>query len=151
MEQKYDAFSVRATRQPSPSAKNFRKVSTMSPCLFAKSSKIALHSVWNADLSLEDNVLLSLPVFYDFVRRSNQIDGFVYELPSNVYGRSLCEFSLSTKRVLKVLSDHDPAKLHCLNVSYINKPGGAFRLIQRRFLSLHLGIFTQKHIVATVP
>ena len=82
------------TRQPSPSAKNFRKVSTMSPCLFAKSSKIDSHSVWNADLSLEDNILLSLPVFYDFVRRSNQIDGFVYELPSNVYGRNLCEFSL---------------------------------------------------------
>ena len=69
------------TRRPSPSAKNFRKVSTMSPCLFAKSSKIDSHSAWNADLSLEDNVLLSLPLFYDFVRRSNQIDGFVYELP----------------------------------------------------------------------
>ena len=90
------------TQRPSPSANNFRKVSAISPCLFAKSSKIDSHAVWNTDLSLEENILLSLPLFYDFVRRSrsNQTDGFVYELPN--YGRNLCEFSLSTKRVLKV-------------------------------------------------
>ena len=60
---------------------------------------IGTHTVWNTDLSLEKNVLFSLPLFYNFVRYSNKIDGFVYELPSNVYGRNLCEFSLSTKRV----------------------------------------------------
>ena len=136
------------TRQPSPAAKNFRKVSTMSPCLFAKSSKIDSHSVWNADLSLEDNVLLSLPRFYDFVRRSrsNQIDGFCYELPSNVYGRNLCEFSLSTKRVLKLLSDHDPAKLHCLDVSYINKPGWCFSFDSETFFVTTFGdIYPKTH------
>ena len=134
------------TREPSPPANNFRKVSATSPCLFAKSSKIASHTVWNTDLSLEENVLFSLPLFYNFVRYSNKIDGFVYELPSHQYGRNICEFSLSTKRVLKVLSDHDPAKLHCLNASYINKPGWCFSFDSETFFVTTFGdIYPKTH------
>jgi hypothetical protein len=127
-------------------AKNFRKLAKLSPCLFAKSSKIASHVTWNYDLSLEKNILQSLPLFYTFIKNIQKLDGFAFEVPTNLYGRNLCEFSVTVMRVLTVLSDNDPAKLNCMKAGFIDKAGWCFSFDTETFFVTTFGdIYPKTH------
>lgn len=55
-----------------------------------------------------------------------RLDGFVFELPGNEYGHDIHKFAEGVRRVLKHLSDKDPAKVHCMNKSYVANIGWFF-------------------------
>ena len=88
--------------------------------------KIASHTTWNYDLTLEENILQSLPLFYIFIKNISKIDGFAFEIPSNLYGRNLTEFSITVKRVLTCLAENDPTQLNCMKLILLIKLDGVF-------------------------
>lgn len=125
---------------------NFKKLSKVSPCLFAKSSKIASHTTWNYDLTLEENILQSLPLFYIFIKNISKIDGFAFEIPSNLYGRNLTEFSITVKRVLTCLAENDPTQLNCMEANFIDKAGWCFSFDTETFFVTTFGdIYPKSH------
>lgn len=139
------ALSVGSLQNTTP-ALNFGELSKQSPCLFAKTSKIASHTTWNYDLTLEQNILHSLPSFYLFINKIKRLDGFVFELPSELYGRNLCEFSLTVKRVLSILSENDPAGLDCMKADFISKAGWCFSFDTETFFITTFGsIYPKTH------
>ena len=73
----------------------------------------------------------SIPALIKFllVGDSLHLDGFVFELPGKTFSSDLRCFGQSVRRVLKCISDHDPAGFHCMNKSYVGQVGWAFELI----------------------
>ena len=107
---------------------NFQTIKENTQCIFAKRSRLWGSPEWKEDLCLEENVLRSIPTFLKFLSLCPVmgLDGFVYELPRNPYGRDVDTFAEVVRRVLTVLSDNDPAGLHCMDRSYIGKKGWVF-------------------------
>ena len=70
----------------------------------------------------------SIPMFIKFINvaRSLHLDGFVFELPHQEFGESPKTFGRGIRRLLKCLSDHDPAGRKCMDRSYIDKRGWYF-------------------------
>ena len=54
------------------------------------------------------------------------LDGFIFELPGEEYGCDIFKLAKGVMRVLKHLSDNDPAKVHCMSKSYIASIGWSF-------------------------
>lgn len=54
------------------------------------------------------------------------MDGFLFELPGNDFGQTPQKFGEGVRRILKCISDHDPAGFHCMNKSYVSKIGWSF-------------------------
>ena len=54
------------------------------------------------------------------------LDGFVFALPGNEFGRDVDQFGQGVRRMLKCISDHDPKGFHCMNKSYVSKVGWSF-------------------------
>ena len=57
---------------------------------------------------------------------SLHLDGFVFELPGGEFGQDVHQFGGGVRRVLKCISNNDPAGFHCMNKSYISKVGWSF-------------------------
>ena len=70
----------------------------------------------------------SLPALMKFVvvGPSLHLDGFVFELPGDEFGKDVNSFGRGIRRILKCISDHDPAGFHCMNKSYLSKVGWSF-------------------------
>lgn len=54
------------------------------------------------------------------------LDGFVFSLPGEEFGHDVHKFGQGVRRVLRCISDHDPAGFHCMNKSYLSKVGWSF-------------------------
>ncbi|KAL5015016.1 hypothetical protein ScPMuIL_009286 [Solemya velum] len=118
----YDAGRVRCLE-------NFRPVKESTECVYAKTANVWGSPDWQDDLTLEENVFRALPTFLKFtmVCRSRALDGFLYEVPGKKYAYNIKSFGQSLRRVLKTLSDHDPAGFHCMDKSYIERTGWVFQ------------------------
>ena len=57
---------------------------------------------------------------------SLHLDGFVFELPGDEFGKDVHLFGQGVRRVLKHVSDHDLSGFHCMNKSYLSKIGWSF-------------------------
>ena len=70
----------------------------------------------------------SLPALIKFlaVGTSLHLDGFLFELPGDEFGQTPQKFGEGVRRILKCISDHDPAGFHCMNKSYVSKIGWSF-------------------------
>lgn len=107
---------------------HFASVKQNTECLFARTSKIWGARPFLSTLSLEDNVFRSIPMFIKFcnVGQSLYLDGFLFEIPHQEFGQSPESFGRGVRRLMKCLSDHDPAKRKCMDRSYIDKRGWYF-------------------------
>lgn len=74
------------------------------------------------------SILRSLPALAKFliVGASLHLDGFLFELPGEQFGQTVEDFGRGVRRVLKCISDYDPAGFHCMNKSYLGKVGWSF-------------------------
>ncbi|KAL3861437.1 hypothetical protein ACJMK2_007471 [Sinanodonta woodiana] len=106
----------------------FERIKENSNCLFAKKAKIWGSPPWNEKLSLEENIYRLIPMFLRFtiVCQSQKLDGFLIELPGDKFGSDVMVFASAFRRVLQVLSDHDPSEVYCMDKSYLGKRGWVF-------------------------
>ena len=63
---------------------------------------------------------------FTVIGKSLGLDGFLFELPAANYGKDPTTFGQGVHRLLKNLSDADPAGVHCMNKSYIDGRGWYF-------------------------
>lgn len=54
------------------------------------------------------------------------LDGFVFELPGDKFGMDIETFGQGVRRILKYISDQDPAGYHCMNKSFVSQIGWTF-------------------------
>ena len=54
------------------------------------------------------------------------LDGFVFALPGEEFGRDIHQFGQGVRRVMKCISDQDPKGFHCMDKSYLSKVGWSF-------------------------
>eukprot|EP00002_Diphylleia_rotans_P004407 TRINITY_DN1323_c1_g1_i4.p1 TRINITY_DN1323_c1_g1~~TRINITY_DN1323_c1_g1_i4.p1 ORF type:complete len:373 (-),score=60.80 TRINITY_DN1323_c1_g1_i4:58-1176(-) len=104
----------------------FQHVSFHSECLFARSAKIYGNPDWVHSYSFEQNIRLAIPVLFDLLFNSHKkgfMDGYVFAIPADPYGRDLETFANTVRRTLEVLSDYDPCKYRFMQKSYIDKVG----------------------------
>ncbi|CAH1238939.1 Hypp5669 [Branchiostoma lanceolatum] len=117
----YDAMSCR-------SLESFTPVKEGTECVFARLARLWGSADWNGQLSLEENTRRSLPMFVKFCAAQSHLglDGFLFELPGNNFGATPEDLGNGVRRLLKVLSDTDPAGVHCMDKSYVSKRGWCF-------------------------
>ncbi|XP_078572966.1 uncharacterized protein LOC144859855 [Branchiostoma floridae x Branchiostoma japonicum] len=110
------------------SLENFTPVKEGTECVFARSACLWGSAGWDEQLNLEENIKTSLPMFVKFcaVQSHLGLDGFLFELPGREFGASPEELGNGVRRLLKVLSDVDPAGVHCMDKSYVSKRGWCF-------------------------
>eukprot|EP00118_Oscarella_pearsei_P009343 m.53655 g.53655 ORF g.53655 m.53655 type:complete len:334 (+) comp34273_c0_seq5:31-1032(+) len=117
----YDAES-------SETLQNFRPVQRNTHCIFSKTAKIWGAQPWKDNLTFEENVHRSIPMLIKFLATGKflALDGFLFELPATEYGKSPTVFGQGVNRLLRCLSDADPAGVHCMNKSYVSGRGWYF-------------------------
>ena len=73
-------------------------------------------------------MLRSIPALIKFLilGSSLHLDGFVIQLPGHEYGQDIDKFGQGVRRVLKCLSNHDPAGYKCMNKSFVSQIGWSF-------------------------
>lgn len=73
-------------------------------------------------------IVRSIPAIIKFLilGPSLHLDGFVIQLPGDEYGQDVDKFGQGVRRVLKCLSDHDPAGYHCMEKSFVSQTGWSF-------------------------
>ncbi|CAF2054001.1 unnamed protein product [Rotaria magnacalcarata] len=99
--------------------REFHQIQKKSNCIFAKRARCWTAPHWLGNISIDDNCerqLTSFIVFCAFVKDIS-IDGYVIEIPHNHATATIEDFGRIFKQILRFLSDHDPAKRHCMNVS----------------------------------
>lgn len=86
-------------------------------------------------MTLEDNILMSVSTLTRFIltAKFEHLDGFVFEIPDQdgTYGGSPVILGRTVRRVLKTLSDQDPAKEFCMD-SDIDSISWQFRFNYQR-------------------
>jgi len=90
-----------------------------SDCLFAKKAIIWGSYPWDSELSLEDNIIKSIPAlarFYEY-GREQKLDGFVYEVQGTQYSRDVEVFGETVRRVMRVVGDNDPSDSPMENIN----------------------------------
>lgn len=114
--------------EDTPSLHRFETVKQNSNCVFARKAKVWGSPDWNYEMNLGGNIFRLLPMLLKFtiVGSSQKLDAFLIELPGNLYGAKLMDFGDGIYKVLKVISDNDPAQRHCMDKSYIDKRGWVF-------------------------
>jgi len=126
---------------------NFRSVIMQTHCIFAKTSLSWGSRNWKDNLTLEENVLSSLPMFIKFTvdnQKSSSLgftppDNFIFEIRGSHYASSLAMFGNTIRRVLQVLSDSDPLGIYCLQHPNV---GDVFNGWQMEFNGIKLFIVT---------
>ncbi|XP_064385213.1 uncharacterized protein LOC135334087 [Halichondria panicea] len=108
--------------------RNFDIIQQNTHCTFAKRAMLWGSRDYDTSMSLEQNVMRSLPALTKLliVGDSLHLDGFLIELPGSQFGATVEEFGQGVRRVLKCISDHDPISFHCMNKSYLGKVGWSF-------------------------
>lgn len=78
--------------------------------------------------AIYDDFLRSIPALIKFLRVGDvlHLDGFVFQLPGAEFGDTVENFGQGVRRVLKCISDNDPAGHHCMNKSYVGQIGWSF-------------------------
>jgi len=115
--------------------KGFEPILRGTQCLFARAARLWGSTDWDQVRTLEQNVADSLPSLELFIEayQSMHLDGFVFEMR----GRELCPnvetFGQTIQRVLWTLSEADPAGVHCMRKSYIDKRGWCFEFANETF------------------
>ncbi|XP_045163543.2 uncharacterized protein LOC123527890 [Mercenaria mercenaria] len=114
--------------EDTPSVQRFETIKQNSNCVFARKAKLWGSPPWNYELNLDGNIYRLLPMLLKFTIKcsSQKLDAFLIELPGKIYGENVQDFGDGIYKVLKVISDNDPAKIHCMNKSYIDKRGWVF-------------------------
>lgn len=107
---------------------NFEQIKSQSNCLFARKAKIWSCPEWIDSLSLEENIYRLVPMLIKFTiyAYSHRLDAFLIEIPGSEYGTNIEVFGRALCRVLRTLSDNDPAGQRCMNKSYIAGRGWVF-------------------------
>lgn len=107
---------------------NFEVIKRNTHCIFSKKSFLWGAHDYDRSLTIEQNVLRSLPTLIKFfaVGAILHLEGFVFELPGDDYGQDVNSFGEGMRRVLKCISDHDPKGFYCMNKSYVSKVGWSF-------------------------
>ncbi|KAL5490885.1 hypothetical protein EMCRGX_G016081 [Ephydatia muelleri] len=97
-------------------------------CTFAKKAVLWGARDYDTSLTVEQNVERSIPALIKFLAIGEELhlDGFVFELPGEEFGQDVHKFGQGVRRILRCLSDYDPAGYHCMNKSYLDKIGWAF-------------------------
>ena len=70
----------------------------------------------------------SIPTLIKFfaIGESLHLDGFVFELPGEEFGKDTESFGEGVRRVLSYISEQDPAGYHCMNKSFVSQIGWSF-------------------------
>lgn len=107
---------------------NFELVKRNTHCTFARTAILWGAQDYDNTLTLEANVERSIPAVIKFfaVAESLHLDGFVFELPGIQFGMDVKSFGKGVYRVLKYISDQDPAGYHCMNKSFVSQIGWSF-------------------------
>ncbi|PIC05932.1 hypothetical protein CS060_02705 [Anoxybacillus flavithermus] len=125
----------------------FKKVAEKTSCIFSSRSKIWGSYSFIESMSLEENLEKNLKLLERFNRVApfEGLDGFVIEAYGKGYGDTLENLSYTLKRVLKYLSDNDPAKAHCMNQNIL-KPDWRFSFgDQTFFITTFAPCYPEKH------
>ncbi|CAF3783557.1 unnamed protein product [Adineta steineri] len=112
-------FEHHLNASQSSSFHEFHRIQNKSDCIFAKRARCWNAPHWLDNISIEDNCERLLPSFILFCAfvKETSIDGYVIEIPHNDLTITLEDFGQVFKQILRFLSDHDPAKRHCMSVS----------------------------------
>ncbi|CAF0802260.1 unnamed protein product [Didymodactylos carnosus] len=108
--------------------RNITTIKQKSDCIFAKRSHICAAPTWAQNESIEqycERLLPTFMIFCAFVREVS-FDGYVVEIPHNELTRTIEDFAQVFKKILKCLSDNDPAKRYCMNSTKIDSRGWVF-------------------------
>lgn len=113
---------------------NFKLIKNSTECIFAKSSNIWGCNNWKDNLTLEENVALSIPMlirfFSVFRDPKNFLDGFVFEIVGEKYTDTLDNFAKTVSRVLKTVGENDPDDSKSIRSKRISKMGWRFSFCQ---------------------
>lgn len=99
------------------SVRNFDPIRRGTHCLYATTSRLWGAPPYNKAMSFEENIDHVLENMCDFldIAREQRLDGYLLELPGLDFGENLEMLARSLHRVLRALSDRDPAGEHCMN------------------------------------
>ncbi|CAH1802557.1 unnamed protein product [Owenia fusiformis] len=125
------------------SVENFQSIQQNTECIFAKRAKIWGSANWNVNLTLEGNVLKSVPMLMTFIQLCPTLglDGFVFELPTSKYGKTVEHFGQSVRKLLTILSDNDPSHGDSMKEPNIGKTGWVFKFYNHTFFITTFGPF----------
>ncbi|CAF1198906.1 unnamed protein product [Rotaria sp. Silwood1] len=108
----------------------FHQIQNKSDCIFAKRARFWNAHHWLENVSIEENCERLLPSFILFCAfvKDISLDGYLIEITHNHLTATLEDFGQVFKQILRFLSDHDPVKRHCMNVtpSRIGQTGWVF-------------------------
>ena len=129
--------SIRTSQKPyeRDSLARFSHIINNSFCSFAYSAKLAGSSNWVGDSrNLTGNLNNYFLDLMDFVGEPDNLrsDGYVIELASPIYGKSLSSLCVSLRKTLIYLSDRDPAEVHAMRKS-VGIPYWTFSFAACRF------------------
>ena len=96
---------------------NFEPIRRGTHCLYAITSRLWGSPSYDEAMGFEENMDRVLEDMCDFldVAREQRLDGYVLELPGSGFGENIEMLACTFHRVLRALSDRDPAGEHCLN------------------------------------
>ena len=111
------------------SVRAFRSIAQRSQCIFAKRAVLWGSPKYESSKSIESNILASLQSLHCFVRLADagaNLDGYVLEIQNAEYSRSVVHFAALVRKVLTVISRHDPCKLSCMDMKSISSSSWYF-------------------------
>jgi hypothetical protein len=99
------------------SVRNFEPIRRGTHCLYAATSRLWGSPPYDEAISFEENIDRVLQDMCDFldVAREQRLDGYVLELPERGFAENIEILAHTFHRVLRALSDRDPAGEHCLD------------------------------------
>eukprot|EP01080_Neovahlkampfia_damariscottae_P007203 gene7203-11519_t len=108
----------------------FKPIKSNTECIFAKSSKVWGSNNYDVNLSLEENILSSIPMlikFFSIYHDPNDfLDGFIFEIKGDKYGDTVENFAKTVANVLKIISENDPSQKNCIANPNVSKKGWHF-------------------------
>jgi FPC/CPF motif-containing protein YcgG len=131
-QERYERSQIKLDYDPSSNEtlNHFDGVKSKSKCLFAKQSRLWATEGYRSDKTLEQNMMKSLPAIIKFVTladsNDSKLDGFVIEIRGSQYCGDVTSFARTVRQVLRVISDHDPVGVHCMDMESIDRPGWHF-------------------------
>lgn len=96
---------------------DWERIKSNTHCVFAKTSRVMGGARWDPKLTLEENVVRSIPLLVQFnMRMTNgaNYDGFVIEVEDEAYGDTIEHFGSTVTRILETLSIYDPEHDHAM-------------------------------------
>lgn len=94
------------------------------------------------------SIFRSLPALLKFLTVGSDLhlDGFLFELPGLKYYKDVESFGEGVRRVLKCISDADPAGYFCMNKSFLPKRGWGFEFARYEiFVTTFSACYPENH------